>query len=233
MPDLSIRSNEAEIMDDLAAPENELRQNLRELEVINKLLGGYSIVLHALDKLDLPKDKPTSIIDIGSGGGDMLREIAGWAQQRKKEVVLTGIDYNRVMIHYAMEHSADYRNISYKQMSVWDEQMWEERADVVLCNLFCHHFTDAALVQILRMFYSISNKAVIINDLHRHWFAYHAIGVLTSLFSKTYMVKNDAKLSVARAFTRKELEQLLHDAGITNYTIKWRWAWRWEVIIKK
>lgn len=233
MPDLSVRSHEAEIMDDLAAPENELRQNLRELEVINKLLGGYSIVLNALDKLDLPKDKPTSIIDIGSGGGDMLREIAGWAQQRKKEVVLTGIDYNRVMIHYAMEHSADYDNISYKQMSVWDEQMWQERADVVLCNLFCHHFTDEELVPMLKQLYVISNRAVIINDLHRHWFAYHAIGMLTSLFSKTYMVKNDAKLSVARAFTRKELEQLLHDAGIANYTIKWRWAWRWEVIIKK
>ena len=47
------------------------------------------------------------------------------------------------------------------------------------------------------------------------------------------MVKNDAKLSVARGFRRQELKEILQAAGITNYTLKWRWAFRWELIILK
>jgi hypothetical protein len=47
------------------------------------------------------------------------------------------------------------------------------------------------------------------------------------------MVKHDSKLSVLRGFTREELEQLLSKAGITNYQLKWKWAFRWQLILFK
>jgi hypothetical protein len=78
-----------------------------------------------------------------------------------------------------------------------------------------------------------SKKAVIINDLHRHPLAYYSIGLLTTLFSKSPMVKHDSKVSVMRSFRRKELESLLEKAGAKVYTIKWMWAFRWQVIIYK
>ena len=71
-----------------------------------------------------------------------------------------------------------------------------------------------------------------INDLHRHPFAYYSIRILTSLFSKSYLVKNDAPLSVLRGFKKKELSALLDKAGISNYTIQWKWAFRWLVIVR-
>jgi len=232
MPDLSIRSTRAEIMDDLNSPEQELRQNLHELGVINNLLGGYTVVLRSLDRLQLP-NTPISIIDIGCGGGDMLRAVADWAKKKHKQVTLTGIDFNRVMINYGREKAANYPNISFKKMDVLQDTLLQEKADIITCSLFCHHFENDTLVALLQRMNTMAQKAVIINDLHRHWFAYHAISVLTALFSKTYMVKHDARLSVARAFKRKDWIQILTDAGITNYTLKWRWAWRWELVIRK
>jgi hypothetical protein len=65
-----------------------------------------------------------------------------------------------------------------------------------------------------------------INDLHRNSMAYYSIKLLTKFFSKSYLVKNDAPLSVARGFTKKEWRRILHDAGIPNAVVQWKWAFR-------
>jgi hypothetical protein len=71
----------------------------------------------------------------------------------------------------------------------------------------------------------------LINDIHRHSLAYYSIKLLTTLFSKSSMVKYDAPLSVLRAFSRKELSNILRSAGIESFTIKWKWAFRWQVVV--
>ena len=232
MPDFSVRSTLPEKMDDPNAPEHELRQNLRELEVVNHLLGGYKVVLHALEQMHWPEHEVT-ILDIGSGGGDTLRAVANWAKRTNKKVRLIGVDLNPVMTQYAREASVNYPLIEYKTLNVFDEVLLQEQADIVMCSLFCHHFEDTLLIDLLRRMQALGKRYVLINDLHRHWFAYYAISILTALFSKTYMVKHDARLSVARAFTRRDWQQVLAKTGIQHYSLKWRWAWRWELILKK
>ncbi len=231
MPDFSVRSTQDELMDDPAAPEAALRQNLRELEVVNEYLGGYRVILNALKKLDLPE--PHSLMDLGSGGGDTLRAIAAQMRKHGLRGKLTGIDYNPVMNKYAAEHSINFPEIQYRTLDIFDAQLLEERPVIVTCSLFCHHFEHRSLVALIKRMQLLAGKAVIINDLHRHWLAYYSIKFITALFSKTYMVKNDAPLSVARAFTRKDWQQIMADAGITDYQLSWRWAFRWLVVIKK
>ncbi|HTE11556.1 MAG TPA: hypothetical protein VK645_11305, partial [Chitinophagaceae bacterium] len=69
-----------------------------------------------------------------------------------------------------------------------------------------------------------------INDLHRHFLAYYSIKILTGLFSKSYLVKNDAPLSVQRGLIKKEWEGLLKQSVLDNYSIEWKWAFRWLII---
>ena len=78
-----------------------------------------------------------------------------------------------------------------------------------------------------------SKIGFVINDLQRHSFAYNSIKILTKLFSNSYLVKNDAPLSVARGFHKKELEDLLNTAQIKNPQIIWKWAFRFLVVCKK
>ena len=78
-----------------------------------------------------------------------------------------------------------------------------------------------------------AEKGFFIADLHRHPLAYYSIKLLTGLFSKSYLVKNDAPLSVLRGFSRKEWEALLAQPGIKNYSIRWKWAFRWLIIVEK
>lgn len=230
------RSTQPELMDDLNLSEEALRKNLDELETINTWLGGYKVVTQALNKL-LPTfrklSQPITIADLGCGGGDMLRQTARWAQKKQLPVSLTGIDANAFMLDYAVPKCRPFTNIILQQQNIFSESFRQQRYHILICSLFCHHFTDQELTQLFKQFHQQAAVAVIINDLHRHPLAYYSIKGLTNLFSGSYLVKNDAPLSVLRAFRRRELEELVQAAGITNYKLRWKWAFRWQLILYK
>ena len=232
MPDFSKRTLLPEKMDQPGVAIDETQQALRELEVINKLLGGYHVILSSLDQLEW-KNETVTVMDFGCGGGDMLRAIAEWADNKSRKVNLIGVDWNLVMTDYAKEKSKKYSNISFKTTSVFDDALMNEKIDITMNSLFSHHFDNDELVELIKRMYRMASSAVIINDLHRHWFAYYSIKVITFIFSKTYLVRYDGPLSVARSLTRKEWKNILAKAGIEKYKLKWMWAWRWQIIIKK
>lgn len=233
MPDLRQRSVLPEKMDNPAVPADEVQLALREIARINQLLGGYSLIFHALDMIAWPEAETTTIMDIGCGGGDLLRALSVWARKRGRRVQLTGVDINPIMTLYAGNQSLKYQDITFRTANVFDEALQAEASHIVMCSLFTHHFDGDALVQLIQRMSKLASRAVIINDLHRHWIAYHSIRLLTLLFSRSYLVKHDAPLSVARSLSRREWREVMSAAGILNYSIRWRWAWRWEIIIRK
>jgi SAM-dependent methyltransferase len=229
------RATTPELMDDLTLATEELRQNLDELETINTWLGGYQPVLSALARLRsrFPPGHPLRLADLGSGGGDTLRHIAGWARRQRQPVKLVGIDANEFMLHYAAAKSAAYPEISYRQVDIFSPEFAAQPYDVLTASLFCHHFTDAELVDLLRRWHQQAAVAVIINDLHRHPLAYYSIKLLTKLFGGSRLVQHDAPLSVVRAFSRADWQRLLAQAGIVTYELRWCWAFRWQVVFYK
>jgi SAM-dependent methyltransferase len=230
---LTARATTPELMDDLTLASDELRQNLDELETINTWLGGYRPVLAALARLRprFPTGRPLRLADLGSGGGDTLRHVAAWARRQRVPVALTGIDANEFMLTYAAAKSAAYPEISYRQVDIFSPEFAAQDYDILTASLFCHHFTDAELVDLLRRWHGQAQVAVVINDLHRHPLAYYSIKYLTRLLGGSRLVQNDAPLSVARAFSRADWQRLLAQAGIVRYELRWCWAFRWQVVI--
>lgn len=226
------RSKEKELMDDLNCSGEELNQTLGELKTINRWLGGNHVTTSGLAKIfnTYPQDSYT-VADIGCGGGDMIRVMDSWAKNQKKELKFTGIDANRNIIALAAVRLADLPEVAWNVQNVFDKEFSEEKVDVSTCTLFTHHFTDRELVELLKSLRAKSRLGIVINDLHRHWFAYHSINILTRLFSKSKMVQHDASLSVLRSFSRSDWERILDRTGITEYTISWNWAFRWQVTI--
>lgn len=229
------RSTEKEIMDDLNCSGEDVRQNLIELAFINKWLGGNGVTLNALQQLKKRKDFPSDqilIADIGCGGGDVLKLIGKWAIKNQIKFHLRGIDANQFMVDYAENNLKDSGlPFSISTLNIFSQEFRQTQFDIVNCTLFLHHFTDQELLELFKILKNNVNYAIVINDIHRHWFAYYSIGLLTSIFSKSFMVKNDAKLSVRRSFKRGELKKLFSDVGFANYTVKWKWAFRYQVII--
>lgn len=233
MADLRARSEQEELMDDLTLASDELRQNLDELETVNTWLGGYAPVLDALERLRprFPAGRPVRIADLGSGGGDTLRQLARWARRRQVPVELVGIDANAFMLAYAAEKARAYPEISFQQTDIFSPDFARQHFDILTASLFCHHFSNEQLVRMLAQWHQQAGLAVVVNDLHRHPLAYHSIRWLTRLLGGSRLVRHDAPLSVARAFTRPELEALLAAAGIRYYSLRWRWAFRWQLVI--
>lgn len=230
MVNLSYRSRQEEIMDDLSDNSPSLHRALRELDIINKWLGGNAVTLNAV-KRELSKSsrQPLSIADLGCGSGEMLRRIAQWARKHKIKVNLMGFDANPNVISYAKKHCAAYPEISFYEDNILEKEFRERKFDMLLCTLFLHHFTEEQLIPLISQFQKQA-KTVIINDLHRHWFAYYSILWITKLFSKSPMVQNDACLSVWRSFRKDDWEQILQKANIKSYSLNWRWAFRWKLI---
>jgi 2-polyprenyl-3-methyl-5-hydroxy-6-metoxy-1,4-benzoquinol methylase len=225
---LKYRSQQKEFLDADEIPTADLYQTLKELDRINTLLGGYDITFSALKKVIQPH-KTYTLIDIGCGGGDTLKHIQKWQIRKHLNLNLIGIDLKPVCIEYAMLQNPtaniryicdDYRNMFLHVTNI----------DIIHACLFCHHLTEMQLIELIQ-FALKRNSILIINDLERNPIAYYAIKTLTALFSKSYLVKNDAPLSVARGFKKEEWNHIIHKAGATHFTVKNKWAFRHEIII--
>lgn len=211
-------------------PFEDIRRNMQELDFINRKLGGHDITLDgivALIKDQMLFNSRLTVMEIGCGGGDNLRAIRNWAERIRLPLKLKGVDINPHCIAYAKQLKRN-RGIEFIQ-SDYRDYPFAQKPDIIFSSLFCHHFTEDELVFMLQWMQRNSKLGFFINDLHRHWLAYYSIKVLTRFFSKSYLVKHDAPLSVKRGFKRSEWQQLFLNAGINNFNCKWRWAFRWLI----
>jgi 2-polyprenyl-3-methyl-5-hydroxy-6-metoxy-1,4-benzoquinol methylase len=234
MADFRSRSANIEMMDDLNCAGDVVRQTLRELDAINRLLGGNAVTIDGIKRLlKGHENRSFAIADLGCGSGDLLRRIRDRCLASGWRGTFVGIDANPFIIQYAREHTDDNLHITYEALDIFSDDFRKRQFDIVTGTLFFHHFTNDELANFFRQLYTQVKIGFVINDIHRHWFAYYSIRWLTAIWSKSPMVKSDAPLSVLRAFKKHELEQILKRAGITSFSIRWMWAFRWQVIVKK
>jgi len=270
---LKTRSYQAELLDNDEIPTEDLYRNLRELDFINRYLGGHSVVLDGIkyfinsiqnkfsenilySEYSTEKDISETtnntfrskqynntifskyseilrIYEIGSGGGDNLRAVSRFLNKNRIYHSLGGVDLKEDCVRFAENFETLNTAVTYEIADYQMATFPNGQPHIIFNSLFCHHFKDDDLVKMLQWMHKNSEIGFIIADLHRHPLAYYSIKWLTALFSKSYLVKNDAPLSVLRGFSRNELEILLEKAGIKKYKIKWKWAFRWLILVEK
>jgi 2-polyprenyl-3-methyl-5-hydroxy-6-metoxy-1,4-benzoquinol methylase len=227
------RSSEREIMDDLNCSGPVVRQTLHELEVINAWLGGNKVTLDGVRYLlaGIPNTRTITVADLGCGGGDIARLLIKRLNRKGNSLVVTGVDANPNIIAMAKDRHGEV--VRFIAMDIFSKAFSQLKFDIVTATLFFHHFTSTELVQLFKQLLHQAAIGIVVNDIHRHWFSYHSIRILTRLFSRSPMVRHDAPVSVLRAFSKQELVDILGRAGCDNYRIRWRWAFRWQVIIHR
>ncbi|MFL5742869.1 MAG: methyltransferase domain-containing protein [Flavisolibacter sp.] len=223
------RSYQKELLDGTNLPFEDIRKNMEELDLINTHLGGHKISTQGISILtqNISAAQSILVVEIGCGGGDNLRALRKWADHHQRKLELSGIDINPECIAFARQQKnnsginficSDFRDV-----------IFNRKPQIIFSSLFCHHFTEEELVTQLQWMKNNSSIGFFINDLHRHPLAYHSIKLLTKLFSRSYLVKNDAPLSVKRGLSRKEWKAIFHQARISSFECRWRWAFRWLI----
>lgn len=220
------RSNRSELLDQENLPVAALHRNLAELAVVNRWLGGYRISELALAEMQQHFAFHT-LIDIGTGGGDTLQRLA---TQVPAGVTLEGWDLKADCIAYARQH----HHLPAISWVVGDfREALHSRPPGVLfhASLFFHHFSDeeisafiAAIVQ--------AGHGLIVNDLERHRFARWSIALITRLWpGASYLVRNDAPLSVERSFVEADWHRLLAGIPKLNYSLRYRRMFRHQLCV--
>ena len=231
--DTSHRSSEMEIMDDFTMEGVLFRDTLDKLEIINRFLGGNSVTINGLKNLlkNQSKNKTITIVDLGCGNGDILRDVAKFGRKNNYSFNLIGIDANLAAIEYAKELSKEYSELSFKTIDILSEDFKKQSYDVVLCTLFLHHFKNEELISFLKTTTNKATIGVVVNDLHRHKLAYYLFKLI-GFFIKNKMVRQDGLTSVLRAFKREDLENIAKEIKV-HFSIQWKWAFRYLWILKK
>ena len=223
------RSHETELMDDFSIVGAELERTLDELRLVNVYLGGLSAVLAVLGpELVKNPEHVYRILDIGSGSADIPQGIVRWARRRGIEVEIIATDINTYTCDYARRCVADFPEIKIVMADVFNLPFADDSFDYVHAAMFTHHFTQDECAEILKIMAALATRGLIVNDLHRHPLAYYSIKLLTRLFSRSRLVRNDGPLSVLRSFRPADIEELKRKSGL-SLDYRWRWAFRWLI----
>ncbi|HEX2865723.1 MAG TPA: methyltransferase domain-containing protein [Ignavibacteriales bacterium] len=221
------RSYRKEIIDDVSISDERLHRALYELNIINLLLGGNSVSRAGLSAVTKhsSSDK-VRILDVGSGGSDLFFNLK--VHGRTAETVST--DMNLEACRYIKQQHPGAK-------AVCCNAMWlpfkPESFDAVHFSLFFHHFKENDMAEILNCAKEVAACGIVINDLRRSVFALWGIKILTLLFSRSRMIRNDAPLSVKRGFIKSELKRILSFVNGCSFTIRRKWAFRWLVYCTK
>ena len=227
------RTGQTEIMDDFLLAGEELRVTLDRISKINQFLGGNSITLDGVKKLlsRANKNGTITIVDIGCGNGEMLRMLSDYGDKNKIDLNMMGIDANDYTVNYARTLSKDYANISYLCADIFETDFENVSYDIVLCTLTIHHFDNEKIIELIDNLVKASNVGIVINDLQRSKVAYRLFQAVGTFFRLNKMTRADGLISILRGFKRDELEQFSKTLQLKNYTIQWKWAFRYQWII--
>jgi SAM-dependent methyltransferase len=229
------RTTSTEIMDDFSLEGEELREALDKIASINQLLGGNKVTLDGIQQLlgNVSLNETITIVDIGCGNGDMLRTLAQYAEKSGLVFELIGIDANGFTVNHAQQLSAEYENISFRYEDIFDPSFKEVKADLFLCTLTLHHFKNEEIEYLLPLFYKNARLGIVINDLQRSGLAYRLFQLLCFVFRLNMMSREDGLISILRGFTKEELIRFSNQMNFNKWSIRWRWAFRYQWIISK
>lgn len=196
----------------------DFRGCLHSLAQINRWLLGYRPTLAWLKRLQPGVRHPVHIVDVGCGGGDLLRRIARWARKRGIDAQLTGIDLNPYAARAAAEATPKEMGITWVTA---DAQVYrpEKPVDIVVSSLMAHHLEDEEIVAMLRWMEATARSGWFINDLRRSWWSCRMFRWVERIARWHRFVRHDGPVSFRRAFRQEDWVRLLTAAEVPREAV--------------
>jgi SAM-dependent methyltransferase len=235
-PDFSRRNNLVELMDSDETDFETFRDCLVDLTRVNQLTLSYRPTLRFLERLAeqgrLPTQRAISIIDVGSGYGDMLRKIDRWAARRGLKTELIGIDRNPWSAKAAQAATPPGRPIRFLTADIFEFQP-SRPIDIVVSSLFTHHLDETSLVRFLSWMEANARIGWFVNDLHRHPIPFHFFRLFSWALRFHDFVRHDGPISIARAFDFSDWRKLVAAAGIPASEAEIRWLFPFRLCVSR
>ena len=221
------RSYQLEHLDKGDYTPEEYEDCMVELRRINRLLGDASALRHSLlMEVEHENLKTFSVLDVGAGSGELLRETAAWAQKKGRSAFLVGLEMNARSAKAIVEESNEVSNISSVRGDALMLPFSDNHFDYAICSLFTHHFKDQDVVAILNELSRVARRRIFVIDLHRHRLAYYLYTTVGRLFLHNRLIREDGALSILRSFRPAELRRLASKARLGTFIVKRHFPFR-------
>jgi SAM-dependent methyltransferase len=231
--DFRTRIDAVELLDAGAGNQEDVAMNLAEMSRINRYLGGVQALTRHLHPLLASVNHPVTILDLGTGSGDLLALISRWARRNELSVRMVGLDWAERNLAVARKHGDARQNIFLLRADARCLPLVDEGVDFILSSLFLHHFNPAEAVGLLRLAYAKAHEGIVMSDLVRGWLPYLAFRLIQPVFARHPITRYDGALSIRRGYTPHELAALARAAGIPNFRVYSHWPWRMTLVAPK
>jgi SAM-dependent methyltransferase len=200
---------------------------LVELRRVNRWLGdSRALARSVLPDIARGGGREFSLLDVGAGTGELLREAATWARGRGVKARLVGLELNGRAARGILEESRAFREVAAVRGDALALPFGDGAFDYVMCSLFTHHFRDEECVRVLREMSRVARRRIYCIDLHRHPVAYYFYTTVGRLLLHNRLVREDGALSILRGFRSAELRRLAGRAGLSNSKVERRFPYR-------
>lgn len=209
LPDLRGRAEHlAELMDDPDCDPSALRRTYAVFPLVNGLVAGWRRAwTERLRPLVASSDAPTTLLDLGSGGGDLARALARWAERDGLALHVTAVDPDERAHDFASARPR--RGVDYRRASSADLVAAGETFDVVVSNHVLHHLDDEARASVLDDSERLAERLVVHVDIRRARTAYLAYWIGSLPLAGRSFVRVDGLRSIRRSFRPDELRAVV------------------------
>lgn len=194
---------------------------LKDIKLVNRFAGDFFALRKTLLR-EIEKEKLSefSVLDVGAGSGEILREIAKFARRKNRRAKLSGLELNARSADAILEESKNFAEINSIQANALRLPFENKTFDFVISSLFTHHLTDEQIVKTLQEMKRVMRRKIFVIDLHRHKGAYFFYKLFCTFFQMSPLVREDGSLSILRSFKPDELEILARKAGLKKITVR-------------
>jgi SAM-dependent methyltransferase len=201
-------AGQLELMDRPVDAPDELEHNLADIEFANRWLGGIAPILRAVRRTGA-----RTILDVGSGSGDVAQALVLDGRRRGFDVRATCLDRSEAMLAIARRRTGADERLTFVCGHGERLPFADAAFDVVTCTLALHHFEPPAARELLREMRRVARLTPIVGDLSRSRLAFAATWLYAHFTTRNRLTLHDAPLSVRRAYVPAEALALAREAG--------------------
>ncbi len=201
-----------ELLDHPDADPATVRESLRHIARANRWFGGWWVVRRGLARLlaGVPRGQRLSLLDVGTGAGDLPLAAARWAAAEGWSLTPLGIERHPTAAAVARGSGVPTTLASAFQLPLADRSV-----DLVLASQVAHHFSARDTVALFRELDRVARHGVLVADLRRSPWALAGFWCGSRLFGFDAATRADGLTSVRRGFSVAELESLCVRAGVS------------------
>ncbi len=198
---------------------SQVARYLHDLEKVNRyLLGAEAVLAHVRPRLAVA-NRPYMVLDLGCGGGDVLRRLAEYARAQGRSVLGTGVDRNRHALAYARMCARDFPDLDWMRADIFALPFAERSFDLVISTTLLHHLSPEEAVAFLRLAGRLAREGIVISDLVRSELAALGFRAFSRVAGFCAETRCDGAVSVRRSYRPDEMALFAVEANLSAWQV--------------